>query len=342
MQWIKDSKTYSINYKKAGVDIELANLFVRKIKLLTNSIRKKEVIFDIGPFAGGYSLEKIKKYKAPVLFASCDGVGTKIKLISLTKKYEIAGIDLVAMNVNDIITTGAEPLIFMDYLAMGKLDLNIGERIIKGIIKGCKEAGTFLLGGETAELPSFYKRGEFELAGFVIGISDKSEIIDGKNIRKGDLILGLASNGLHANGFSLVRKIFKKKEILNNWGKYLVKPTKIYVNEIRALKKKINIKAIAHITGGGFYDNIERILPNNYRAEIIKKNWNVPSIFKEIRKRAKISDEEMFRTFNMGIGMVIIIEEKYDKLAKRILDSNKCKSYQIGIINKGEKGVVIR
>lgn len=325
-----------IDYKKAGVDIDKANLFLKQILPLVKSTRSRNVISDLGPFAGSYSLKEFRKLREPVLVASCDGVGTKIKLSILTKKYWIAGYDLVAMNVNDIITTGAKPLFFLDYFAMSKLEPSIGREVLRGISKGCLDSGMSLLGGETAELPSFYKKGEFELAGFALGIGDREKLIRAREVKLKDVLLGLASSGPHSNGYSLIRKLFTPQEVKSYWKRYLLRPTYIYVKEVLSLiQKGIKIKAMAHITGGGFYDNIERTLPVNLDAVIKLSSWQVPAVFREIQRRAGMNGEKMYRTFNMGIGFVLIVPPQEVSRIKKMFACWGKRIYPIGEIVKG-------
>lgn len=328
-----------LDYKKAGVDIDKANLFLRSIKPLIRSTRRKEVLKDIGPFSALFSMKEYKKFKHPILVASSDGVGTKIRLCSLCGKYWVAGYDLVAMNVNDIITCGAQPLFFLDYLAMGKLDPKIARELIRGMVKGCRDSGMSLIGGETAELPGFYKEGEFELAGFAVGIVEGDQIIDGQGMKSGDIIIGLRSSGPHSNGYSLIRKVFKEREIKERWHRYLLAPTRIYVKEILNLIGTLKVKGMAHITGGGFYDNIKRILPRGLNALIWKGSWSIPFIFKEIQVRGRIDEEEMFRTFNMGIGYVVVIAREEERKLKGYL--KELNAYVIGEIEKGKGEVLI-
>lgn len=295
-----------ITYKKAGVDIDKANKFVEWLKTKYPKI---------GFFSGLYNIDKNKS-----IVATTDGVGTKIKIAQLLNKHNTIGIDLVAMNINDIITCGARPLFFLDYIACGKINLKTLKEIADGIIKGCKIANCELLGGETAEMPGLYKTDEYDLAGFACGIVENDKIITGKNIKEEDKIIGLFSSGIHSNGYSLVRKVFNKKEI-EKYAKELLKPTKIYTEHIKELLKNFQpnkeIKAIVNITGGGFYDNIIRVLPNQFNALIFKESWQPYKIFKIIQQKAKIEDKEMYRTFNMGIGMVIIVDKKItDKILK--------------------------
>jgi len=283
-----------VTYKEAGVDIKKAEKLVKRIKRLAP---------EIGGFSGLFPIE-VAKYKNPFLVASTDGVGTKLKIAQLIGKHNTVGIDLVAMGVNDVITCGAEPLFFLDYFATGKLELGVAEEVIKGIHRGCLEARCRLIGGETAEMPGFYRPGEYDLAGFCVGIVESDGVIDGTKIAPGDMIFGLPSTGLHSNGYSLVRKIFSEKELID-LAEELLKPTKIYVKDI--LKVRSIVRGIAHITGGGFIDNIPRILPERCQAVIHKDSWKVPKIFELVQKKGKIEEEEMFHTFNMGIGMVLIV-----------------------------------
>jgi phosphoribosylformylglycinamidine cyclo-ligase len=307
-----------MEYKDSGVDLDLSNRFVDIIKPLIRSTFKPEVLIDIGGFAGFFSLD-ISKYTNPILVSSTDGVGTKLKIAFMMNKHDTIGIDLVAMCVNDIITCGAKPLFFLDYLSTSKLNLDKGKDILKGISKGCIEARCSLIGGETAEMPSFYKDGEYDLAGFVVGIVDRNKMIDGSKIKAGDKIIGIRSSGLHSNGYSLVRKIiFDKLGLrLDNkidgidkpLGEELLKPTRIYVDIVHNLIDRFKIKGIAHITGGGFIDNIPRVIPGEYQVIIYKDSWDLPPIFKFLKDKGNIPDEEMFRTFNNGIGMIIIASE---------------------------------
>ncbi|MDD5613499.1 MAG: phosphoribosylformylglycinamidine cyclo-ligase [Candidatus Omnitrophica bacterium] len=329
-----------MDYKKAGVNIDRANLFVKKIMPIAASTRSTNVLADIGPFAAFYSIKSFSYFKHPVLVSSTDGVGTKIKLCIQTGKLTVAGYDLVAMNVNDIMTTGARPLFFLDYFATSKLDIKQGEQIIKGIARGCRDSGMSLIGGETAELPGFYQERDFDLAGFALGIIDKSDIINGSNIKPKDLIIGLPSSGPHSNGYSLIRKLFTASEAQSARFKDILKPTKIYTKDILMLiGRGIKIKGMAHITGGGFYDNIERILPKGVCADLVKGSWPVQGVFKEIQARAGINDEKMYRTFNMGIGFILVLaEDEWPKINK-IFKSLSQKAYLIGRIAKGKKEV---
>ena len=323
-------------YKEAGVSINAGNDLVRKIKKIVASSKLPHSA--IGGFSGLYPLPK--KFGNSVLSGCCDGVGTKLKIAFLLNRHNTVGIDLVAMNVNDLICVGAKPLFFLDYFACGKLDVKIAEQVIYGIQKGCEESNCLLLGGETAEMPGFYSEGEYDLAGFAVGLADGTEILDGKNIKEGDILIGLPSSGAHSNGYSLIRKVFSEKEIVR-YGEMLIAPTKIYVNQILSLLLRYNsqktkaIKGIAHITGGGWHENIPRVFPKGFGAQIKKGSWLVPEIFGRIQKAGKISEREMFRTFNMGIGMVLAVaEEKVSLILKSLKEA-----YVLGEIKKGIEGV---
>jgi phosphoribosylformylglycinamidine cyclo-ligase len=337
-----------LTYKNAGVDIDKGEKFVRLISPMIKKTFRTEVLTEIGSFSALFKLD-IKKYKEPVLVSGTDGVGTKLKIAFLMNKHDTVGIDLVAMCVNDILTSGAEPLFFLDYLATGKLEPEKASEIIKGIVKGCKEAGCSLIGGETAEMPGFYDGGEYDLSGFAVGIVDREKIIDGSEIKEGDVIIGIASNGLHSNGYSLVRKLFfdlKKMSMdmfipdLNaTLGEELLKPTRIYVKAFNILKNKIKIKGMAHITGGGIPGNLPRIFPKGIYAKIETNLWSVPYIFSYIKNLGKISDEEMKKTFNLGIGFALVISKKSAEAAVKILNNFGYQAFIIGKTEKGGKGV---
>jgi phosphoribosylformylglycinamidine cyclo-ligase len=334
-----------LTYKQIGVDIAGAGIFKNKIKPLVRKSFRKEVLRDIGGFGSFFKLAK-EKYRQPVLVSSADGVGTKLKIAVLANKHDTVGIDAVAMNVNDILCTGAEPLFFLDYLAYSKLKPGILVDIVKGINDGCIEAGCSLIGGETAQMPGMYKDGDYDIAGFCVGIVEKKDIIDGSKIRAGDLVIGLASSGLHSNGYSLVRKVLSQAE-LKLMSRELLKPTRIYVKPVLSLLRassiqhRASIKGIAHITGGAFYDKIGRILPKNVNAVICKDAWPMPEVFRLIQKKGHIADKEMFHTLNMGIGMVLIVEPKYAKAAIIKLRGSKVKSWVIGEVTKGTGKVKI-
>jgi len=318
-----------MTYKKAGVDIDKADAFVKKIKPLLKKTRRPEVLGKLGGFSGLF-MPRIKGKKDPVLVSSTDGVGTKLLLADLLRKYDTVGIDLVAMCVNDVIVTGAEPLFFLDYIACGKMDENKLYALMKGIAQGCQEAGCALIGGETAELPGMYTGEKLDLAGFSVGIVEKNKIIDGSTCQPGDKIIGLASNGLHSNGFSLVRKIFSKEEMKGKLGRELLKPTRIYVKPVLQAAKKVRLKALAHITGGGFQDNIPRVLPKGLVAKIREDSWTVPQIFKKIKNQGGVEEKEMFRTFNMGIGLVVIVGSRSARHAVDIFQNLGQKAWVIG------------
>jgi len=330
-------------YAQAGVNIDQANKLVEDIKPLVESTFKRGVLTHIGGFAGMFALD-IDRFKEPVLVSSTDGVGTKIKIACMTGIHNSVGIDLVAMCVNDIIVCGASPLFFLDYFATGRLEPSTAREVIEGIANGCKEAGCSLIGGETAEMPGIYSPGEYDLAGFVVGVVDRESIIDGSEIAVGHVIVGLASSGLHSNGFSLVRKIFFEelkldvRDVVSEigdkpLGEILLTPTKIYANTIAHLIKQFRISAMVHITGGGFTDNIPRILPKACKAVIKKNSWPRQPIFNFLQEHGKISEDEMLRTFNCGIGMVLILPEDS---AQDIIFQSKAmneKAYIIGHID---------
>lgn len=314
-----------ITYKKAGVDVDAGNELVERIKKMTTGI---------GGFAGLFPMPK--GMREPQLVGCTDGVGTKLKIAFLADKHDTVGIDLVAMNVNDLLCCGARPLFFLDYFACGKLKVNVAEKVIKGIVEGCRQSECQLLGGETAEMPGFYDAGEYDLAGFAVGVVDKEKVIDGHSVRAGDVVYGLPSSGFHSNGYSLIRKVVPEKELARRWKEFLT-PTQIYHMMLKPLLwgKDRPIKAMAHITGGGFIDNIPRVVPKGLQVAVESGSWPVPEIFTEIQKRAKLPDAEMYRTLNMGIGLVLVVSPrdagKIEKAFKRV--------YRIGRIESGTKGV---
>jgi len=328
-----------IDYRKSGVNIDGANELVKDIARMASSTRRREVICDIGGFSALTAVPK--KYKEPILVSSTDGVGTKLKVADILGKHDTIGIDLVAMSVNDVLVTGAEPLIFLDYFATGRLNNKKAAQIIKGIVKGCKQAGCSLVGGETAEMPSMYKGEEYDLAGFCVGIVEKNKIIDGSSVNAGDIVIGIGSSGPHSNGFSLIRKLFSKAELKGRFGRALLTPTIIYVKPVLKLIEKLKVKSIAHITGGGFYDNIPRVVPGDKSVLIYKELWEKPKIFDVIQKRAGISDREMYRTFNMGIGMVLVVSKADVKKVHDIIKRFRLKSWTIGEIIKGNGEVIL-
>lgn len=312
-----------VTYKQAGVNIDAGNKLAGMIKKIAPAI---------GGFSGLYPLNS-KQY----LSATTDGVGTKLKLAFLLNKHDTVGIDLVAMSVNDLICCGAKPLLFLDYFACGKLSVNTAAQVIKGVNEGCRRAGCVLIGGETAEMPGFYKEGEYDLAGFSVGLVEKNKVIDGSKIRKGDIVIGLPSSGLHSNGYSLVHKILSKTE-LKKYGRALLTPTKIYVKEIMNLVSKYGkVKGMANITGGAFYDKIGRIVPKKCNIVIRKNSWRVPEIFRILQKKGNIEDREIYRVFNMGIGMALIIPPEGADKVLRLLPGSKV----IGEVVSGNKQVIV-
>lgn len=338
-----------LTYEEAGVSIDKGNESVEKMKPFVKETFRKEVLTDLGGFGGLFALNK-DKYEEPVLVSGTDGVGTKLKIAFSMNKHDSIGIDAVAMCVNDIVVTGAEPLFFLDYLAVGKLDPDQVAQIVKGIAEGCKQAGCALIGGETAEMPGFYPEGEYDVAGFAVGIVDKKKIINGKNIQEEDVVLGLPSSGLHSNGFSLARKVLFEKGFLQtdsylekmgtSLGNLLLEPTKIYVKTILQLIETADVKGLAHITGGGLIENVPRVLPEGLCADIAAASFPKPDIFDFIQNIGEIEDEEMYRVFNMGIGMVIVAsKEEADKIISKCRDLNE-EIYTIGKIVKGEKTII--
>lgn len=311
--------SYRSKYQEAGVDIDKGNAFVQNIKSVIADTHQRGVLNQIGGFSSLFSIDK-DKYENPVLVSATDGVGTKLAVAKLCNKHDTVGIDLVAMCANDIVVSGAKPLFFLDYLAVGKLEIEVASQVVVGIAEGCKQANCSLVGGETAEMPGLYREGDYDVAGFVTGIVDRDDIIDGSDIRVGNKIIGLASNGLHSNGYSLVRKICFQdlglqvedylQELGTTLGEELLKPTRIYVQPILNVLKNYKINGMIHNTGGGFYDNIPRVLPNGCQALIEKSSFPVPPIFPFLAAKGNVPDEEMYRTFNMGIGFMVIVEEK--------------------------------
>lgn len=336
-------------YAKAGVNINAGYKSVELIKKHIAKTNIKGVLSDIGGFGGLFELD-LKGINKPVLVSGTDGVGTKLKIAFLMNKHDTIGIDCVAMCVNDIICSGAKPLIFLDYIACGKNYPKKIAEIVKGIVKGCVQAGCSLIGGETAEMPGFYSKSEYDLAGYSTGIVDKSKIIDGKKVKKGDIIIAIASSGAHSNGFSLVRKIFENYNLKNpveelgkkSFGETLLTPTKIYVKPILKVLQKVKVKGISHITGGGFYENIPRCIPRGLCAEIEKKNIKILPIFNYIQKCGKLKEMDMFNTFNMGVGMCIIVSKSEVNKAIDILNSCGEDAYIIGNIIEAKEKIIIK
>lgn len=339
-----------MDYKQAGVDIEAGNKAVELMKKYVRSTYRREVLGDIGGFGSLFSLD-LKKYPEPVLVSGTDGVGTKLKIAFLANKHDTVGIDLVAMCVNDILTVGAEPLFFLDYIATGRLIPEKISSIIKGIAEGCKQAGCALVGGETAEMPGFYAEEEYDLAGFAVGVVNKKDIVDGRNIKEGDILVGLGSSGLHSNGFSLVRKILLSTHNLSvgqtvsrlgkTLGEELLTPTKIYVKSILTLRDKVEIKGMAHITGGGLPENLPRCLPAGTGAWLDSSAWKPQEIFTLIQELGGVSQEEMYRVFNLGIGFVVVVPPQDAEKTLDILKETGEKAFIIGEVVTGQ-GVEIK
>ncbi|HET58067.1 MAG TPA: phosphoribosylformylglycinamidine cyclo-ligase [Deltaproteobacteria bacterium] len=344
-----------LSYRDAGVDIDEANSFVESIKPLIRSTTRKGVVGGIGGFGGLFHLDR-EHYSNPLLVSTTDGVGTKLMIAREMNRHDTVGIDLVAMNVNDLVVQGAEPLFFLDYIATGKIRRETLVSVVKGIARGCAEAGCALTGGETAEMPGFYGNEEYDLAGFAVGVVEYDNIIDGSAVRAGDVIIGLASSGLHSNGFSLARKVLLEegpealaehpKELEGSIGDELLTPTRIYVQSVLALIKNVAVNGIAHITGGGFYDNIPRVLHPSLRADINRESWPRQPIFDLIQQRGTIEDSEMYRVFNMGIGMILLVHREDVEEALDRLRSVGESAFVIGSIAKkkgnDEASVVIR
>lgn len=338
-----------MDYKSAGVDIEAGYKAVELMKQHVKATMRPEVLGGLGGFSGAFSLNKIKNMQEPVLLSGTDGVRTKLKLAFLTDKHDSIGIDCVAMCVNDVACAGGEPLFFLDYIACGKNDPEKIATIVKGVADGCIQSGAALIGGETAEMPGFYPVDEYDLAGFCVGVADKCDLIDGKDLKAGDALIGIASSGVHSNGFSLVRKVFDMtKEALDTYydelgktlGEALLAPTKIYVKALKAVRdKNIKIKACSHITGGGFYENIPRMLIEDTKAVVRKDSYEIPAIFKLIAKTGDIKEEMMYNTFNMGLGMVIAVDKSDVSKTLEALKSSGESAYEIGYIEKGTKGI---
>ncbi len=332
------TSTNSLSYRDAGVDIDAGDRLVENIKPFAKRTMRPEVLSGIGGFGG--LVEISKKYKEPVLVSGTDGVGTKLKLAFELNRHDTVGIDLVGMSVNDILVQGAEPLFFLDYFACGKLDVDAATEVIKGIANGCEQAGCALIGGETAEMPGMYPVGEYDLAGFAVGVVEKANIITGNDIKPGDVVLGMASNGAHSNGYSLVRKIIERShpnldakfDGERTLAECIMAPTRIYVKPLLALMQTLTIKGMAHITGGGITENVPRVLPQNVVADIDSKNWQMPKLFDWLREQGNVAAQEMFRTFNCGIGMVVIVSQADAAKAISQLTAAGEKVSQIGLI----------
>ena len=340
-----------MDYKNAGVDIEAGYRSVELMKKHVKETMRPEVLGGLGGFAGAFDLSGIKNMEEPVLLSGTDGCGTKVKLAFVMDKHDTIGIDAVAMCVNDIACSGGEPLFFLDYIACGK---NYPEKIatiVSGVAEGCKQSECALVGGETAEHPGLMPEDEYDLAGFAVGVADKKDIISGENIKPGDVLVGMASSGVHSNGFSLVRKVFEMtKESLDTYydelgktlGEALIAPTKIYVKALKSIKNSgVKVKGCSHITGGGFYENIPRMLPDGVRAVVEKNSYEVPAIFKLLAKEGDIAEEMMYNTFNMGLGMVIALDPADVEKAMEAIKAAVETPYVVGHIEAGEKGVTL-
>lgn len=340
-----------MDYKKAGVDIEAGYQSVELMKKHVQATMREEVLTNIGGFSGAFSLKKFKDMENPTLVSGTDGVGTKLKLAFIMDKHDTIGIDCVAMCVNDIACAGGEPLYFLDYIACGK---NFPEKIatiVSGVAEGCRQSDAALIGGETAEMPGFYPEDEYDLAGFAVGIVDEKDLITGKEIKDGDVLIGIASSGIHSNGYSLVRKVFDmSKESLETYheelgttlGEALLAPTKIYVKALKAIKEAgVEIKGCSHITGGGFYENIPRMLPDGAHAVVHKDAYEVPAIFKLLAETGDIDEKMMYNTYNMGIGMMVAVDEKSVNDTLEALERAGETAFVVGEIKAGEKGVTV-
>ncbi len=334
-----------LTYKKSGVNIKEATAFKRGITSMVEESFGPLVLKGIGGFGSFFRFPK-KDYKDPVLVSSADGVGTKLKIAALAGKHETVGIDAVAMNVNDILCAGAKPLFFLDYIAHSTLSRQILTDVVKGINDGCIQAGCSLIGGETAQMPGIYKEGDYDVAGFCVGVAERKEIIDGSKIKPGNVVIGLESNGIHSNGYSLVRRVFSENGLKQHSAE-LLKPTRIYVKPVLSLlrtahnARRTAINGISHITGGAFYDKIARILPGKVNVKIYKRSWKAPEIFRLIQKKGNIDDKEMYHTFNMGMGMVLIADINSAEALISRLKEFKLNSVIIGGVTKGEGKVEI-
>ncbi len=326
-----------LTYRKSGVDIAKANTL---ISVLKKTHKRSGVLSGIGGFASLFALDK-KRYKNPVIVCGTDGVGTKLKLASLLNQHHHIGQDLLAMCVNDVITTGADPILFLDYLATGSINLRIHKKVLNGIQIACDKHNVILIGGETAEMPGMYNKDDYDLAGFCVGLVDKKNILDKKNVKKDNLLIGINSSGIHSNGFSLINKLIDKKILSLNkkvdgvdLKKTLIKPTLIYSDIIKKISMKIRIKSISHITGGGITENLPRVIPYNLTAKITRNSWRVPKIFQIIKDKTKLTDSDMLKTFNCGLGMIIIIDKKDEAKVHNIIKRNGFKSFTVGKVIK--------
>jgi len=340
-----DPKQSSLSYRDAGVDIEAGNALVDRIKPLAAKTRRPGVMAGLGGFGSLFELP-LDRYKNPILVSGTDGVGTKLRLAIESGIHNTIGIDLVAMCVNDIIVLGAEPLFFLDYYATSKLDIDVAESVVSGIADGCSLSGAALVGGETAEMPSMYEDGDYDLAGFCVGVVEKNNVIDGSKVQAGDVLIGLASSGPHSNGYSLIRKILERSDQTlaspfgdSTLGQHLLEPTRIYVKSLLQLHVNIDIHALSHITGGGLLENIPRVLPDNVNAVIDANSWQRPIVFDWLQEQGNVVDEEMYRTFNNGIGMVICVAENDAKKTLDMLNELGENASQIGHIESSTETI---
>lgn len=326
----------SLSYRDAGVDIDAGDALVEAIKPFAKRTMRPEVLAGLGGFGALCAIPQ--KYKEPILVSGTDGVGTKLKLAFALGRHDGVGVDLVAMSVNDVLVQGAEPLFFLDYFACGKLDKAVAVRVIRGIAEGCEQAGCALIGGETAEMPGMYPEGEYDLAGFCVGVVEKDRIIDGRSIRPGDALIGLASSGAHSNGYSLIRKILGEDKPNSGLADTLMEPTRIYVKPVLKLMEAVPVKGLAHITGGGLVGNVPRMLPQGMRAVLRKKMWPRPEMFNWLQKNGNVAEAEMHRVFNCGIGMVICVAREHVAAALVLLKSQGELAYDIGFVEAGNAG----
>ena len=344
-----NSNSAGLSYRDAGVDIDAGNALVERIKPYARQTLRPEVIGGLGGFGALFELD-LSKYRSPVLVAGTDGVGTKLKLAMQLRKHDTIGIDLVAMCVNDLVVQGAEPLFFLDYYASGALSVETGSEVIEGIAEGCSQAGAALIGGETAEMPGMYSGEDYDLAGFCVGVVDKTRVIDGTQVAPGDILIGLSSSGPHSNGYSLIRKILEHSQADltqdfhgQSLGEVLLTPTRIYVKPLLALFEQVQVHALAHITGGGLLENIPRVMPNNTRAVIDSRSWTRPPIFDWLQQHGNVATQEMYRTFNCGIGMALIVASADRDRTLQHLHAQGVEACVIGVIDKaqGEPHVII-
>lgn len=344
-----NSDKTSISYRDAGVDIEAGDALVEQIKPFAKRTMRPEVLGGIGGFGSLFAVPQ--KFKEPILVSGTDGVGTKLKLAFELNKHDTVGIDLVAMSVNDILVQGAEPLFFLDYFACGKLEVGVAAQVIKGIAQGCEQSGCALVGGETAEMPGMYPAGEYDLAGFAVGCADKSKLIDGTTIAAGDVVLGLASSGAHSNGYSLIRKLIEKSGIDfesdfhgRKFKDVVMEPTRIYVKSLLKLIEALPVKGMAHITGGGITENIPRVLPAGLTAEIRADGWQLPPLFQWLQAQGNIVPAELYKTFNCGIGMAVVVAKEHVAQARQLLEASGETVFEIGHIrvqNAGEAPTIV-